>query len=127
MQLGGFFSSADDIRLDLYGRMTLMKKVGGVFSTNKRFFETSNGTMCWKGGVAISGFLRCEDSHKNMLATFKNTAYSGRAMGTFEIYSDPMEPQLLDEIVISGLAMISEDKTSMTGTAASLSSAGAMG
>jgi len=37
---------------------------------------------------------------------------------------EPLSEEMLDEIVVSGLAMISEQKTSMTSTAAAISSAG---
>jgi hypothetical protein len=45
-------------------------------------------------------------------------------MGVLGIYVEPLSEEMLDEIVVSGLAMISEQKTSMTSTAAAISSAG---
>jgi len=45
-------------------------------------------------------------------------------MGVLGIYVEPLSEEMLDEIVVSGLAMISEQKTTMTSTAAAISSAG---
>lgn len=45
-------------------------------------------------------------------------------MGVFNIYVDPLAEEMLDEIVVTGLAMLSEQKTTMTSTAAAISSAG---
>lgn len=138
----GGFATADRVSLTLHGHQTFMTKskpsdaasssvfsswVSAAFSTDKRYFTTSRGRMCWKGGVAASGFLKLQDSEQNTVATYKNTAYDGRRMGKIEIYADPLTQQELDEIVISGLAMISEQKVGMGQTAANLASAGAMG
>ena len=44
-------------------------------------------------------------------------------MGVLGIHVEPLAGEMLDEIVVTGLAMISEQKTSMTTTAANISSA----
>jgi len=104
-----------------------MTKDGGPFSTDKRAFETSRGTMFWKGGVSATAFLRLVDDQGNTVATYKNEAYSGNVMGKFEIFTSPLEDNELDEVIVSGLAMLSEQKTSMGQTAANMASAGGMG
>ena len=139
----GGFAVADHVELSLSGRLTAMTKdkpsdpasssgflskwLHSTFSTDKRFFQTSQGLMCWKGGVAASGFLELLDGAGNTVATYKNTAYDGRRMGKIEIYAEPLTQEELDEIVVSGVAMISEQKVSMGQTAANMASVGGMG
>ena len=57
------------------------------------------------------------------MAKYENRAYSGVKMGVIEIMRE-MSEEGVDEVVVSGCATISEEKTSMTGTASAISSAG---
>ena len=123
-QIGGFFSSASKITLKVHNRVVPLNKSGNVFSLNKRSLESISGqTLYWKGGVAASGFLKLVDADGETVAKYENRAYSGVKMGVFEIMRE-MNDEGLDEIVVSGCATISEEKTSMTGTATAISSAG---
>ena len=99
-----------------------------AFSTDKHYFCTVHGaSMCWEGGVAASGFLRMVDvATGTTMATYKNTAYDGRRMGKIEKFVKPLLQKELDEIVVSGIAMVSEQKVGMGQTAASMASAGGM-
>lgn len=122
---GGFFATASDIHLTIHSRNTPMNKDGGFFSTDKRTYSSVQGTkFVWKGGFAASQYLRLEDDKGRLWVDFKNTAYTGSVMGVFNVYVEPLGEEMLDEIVVGGLAMISEQKTSMTNTAAAISSAG---
>ena len=137
------FSVADHVEISFHERRSVMTKrrpsesaaprgafgnfMQSTFSTDKRFFQTSRGLMCWKGGVAASAFLRLLDEQGNTVATYTNTTYDGRRMGKIDVLADPLTQEELDEIVISGVAMISEQKVSMSQTAASMASAGGMG
>lgn len=59
------------------------------------------------------------------MADYQNQQYSGKKMGIIEIMNlVDVDDEFLDEIVVSGLAMLSEQKTSMGAMAASISSAG---
>ena len=58
-----------------------------------------------------------------MVARYQNRMYTGEKMGVFEIMREMGEGEV-DEVVVSGCALISEEKTSMTGTATAISSAG---
>lgn len=123
-KIGGFFSSASKITLKVQNRVVPLNKSGNVFSLNKRSLESISGqTLYWKGGVAASGFLKLVDGNGEIVAKYENRAYSGDKMGVFDIMRE-MNEESVDEIVVSGCATISEEKTSMTGTATAISSAG---
>jgi hypothetical protein len=123
---GGFFSSASTIKLTVHNEDYDFNKEGGLFSTDKRtLLSKSHDTLYWKGGYAASGFLKLIDKKGKIVADYQNRQYSGKKMGIIEIMNlIDVDDEFLDEIVISGLAMLSEQKTSMGAMAASLSSAG---
>ncbi len=58
-----------------------------------------------------------------IVAKYENRMYTGVQMGVFEIMTEMREEEV-DEVVVSGCALISEEKTSMTGMASAISSAG---
>ena len=124
-KIGGFFSSASKITLKVHNRVIpLNKPNSNIFSLNKRSLESSSGqTLYWKGGYAASGFLKLVDGNGEMVARYQNRMYTGEKMGVFEIMREMGEGEV-DEVVVSGCALISEEKTSMTGTATAISSAG---
>lgn len=80
--------------------------------------------MYWKTGYTGSGFLELVNDNKKQIAVFKNTMVDGRRLGVFEIMVEPLVDEVRDEIVVSGLTMLQEDKTSMTSLASSINSAG---
>ncbi len=123
---GGFFASASTIKLTVHDQDYEFNKEGGLFSTDKRTFRSaSHGTLFWKGGYAASGFLKMIDAKGKIVADYQNQQYSGKKMGIIEIMNlIDVDDEFLDEIVVSGLAMLSEQKTSMGAMAASISSAG---
>ena len=71
-----------------------------------------------------SGFLKLVDGQGKEWARYLNRMYTGSKMGVFEIVVEPLAEEMLDEIVVGGLAMLSEEKTSMGGVASSIASAG---
>lgn len=123
---GGFFSSASTIKVAIHNKNYDFNKEGGLFSTDKRtLYSSSHGRLFWKGGYAASGFLKLIDERGNIIADYQNRQYSGKKMGIIEIMNlVDVDDEFLDEIVVSGLTMLSEQKTSMGATAANLSSAG---
>ncbi|MCJ1451249.1 hypothetical protein MMC28_001585 [Mycoblastus sanguinarius] len=122
---GGFFATASDIHLKIHDRHLSMNKENKFFSTDKRAYDSIQGSkFWWKGGYAASQYQRLEDGDGKLWADFRSTAYTGSVMGVLGIYVESVSEEMLDEIVVSGLAMVSEQKTSMTNTAAAISSAG---
>ncbi len=139
----GGFATADHVKLSINGHQTpltktapsslnqsssFLKSLKQALSTDKRYFSTIRGTnLYWEGGVAASGFLKLIDlATGSTVATYKNTAYDGRRMGKIDIFVQPLSEEELDEIVISGMAMVSEQKGSMGQIAANMASAGGM-
>ena len=69
--------------------------------------------------------MKLIDGKGKIVADYQNQQYSGKKMGIIEIMNlVDVDDEFLDEIVTSGLAMLSEQKTTMGATAANLLSAG---
>ncbi|MCJ1276595.1 hypothetical protein MMC21_004401 [Puttea exsequens] len=120
----GFFATASDIHLTVHSRQFSMNKINKLFSTDKRGYKSIQGRQFWwKGGYAASQYQRLEDDQGKLWADFRSTAYSGNVMGVLGLYMEEIEEEMLDEIVVGGMAMVSEQKTSMTSIAAAISSA----
>ena len=124
----GFFSSASTIGLTVNDNTYNFDKKGGGLRTNKRTLQTqSHGTLYWKGGYAASGFLKLVDDNNRIIADYVNKQFSGRKKGIIEIMSMvDVDDAFLDEIVVSGIAMLSEESTSMGAIASNMASAGGM-
>ena len=124
----GVWATSSTVHLTVHSSTYDFNKEGGFFSTAKRTLRTqSHGTLFWKGGYAASGFMKLVDEKGNIVADYVNKMYTGRNMGIIEIMNLlDVDDVLLDEIVVSGIAMLSEEKCSMTNVAASMSSSGGM-
>ena len=79
--------------------------------------------MFWKGGYAQTGFLKLVDGGNKSLVEYKDMRVSGSKMAVMEIYVE-LGQEGLDEVVVSGMAMLSEEKTSMSAMAGSIQGAG---
>ena len=121
----GVWKTSSEIQLMVQDNSYEFNKEGGTFSTAKRTLRTqSHGTLFWKGGYASSGFMKLIDERKGIVADYLNKMFSGKTMGIIEVMSlMDVDDVLLDEIVVSGIAMLSEEKCSMTNIAANMSSA----
>ena len=124
----GFFSVASTIELTINDQPYSFDKKGGVFSTNKRILQSqSHGTLYWKGGYAASGFLKLVDDENRIVADYINKQFTMRKKGIIEIMNlIDVDDAFLDEIVVSGIAMLSEESTSMGSVASSMACAGGM-
>ena len=60
----------------------------------------------------MTGFLKLVDEHGVIFCEFKNQIYTMKKMGVLEIMREVGE-EMLDDIVVSVVAMISEEQTSM--------------
>ena len=87
--------------------------------------QTVQGLLYWKGGYAETGFLKLVDEHGAIVCEFKNQEYTMKKMGVFEIMHE-VGGEMLDDIVVSGVAMISEEKTSMSQVAGQMAAAGSI-
>ena len=115
------FATASKITLKFAGGTTSLNKEGGIFSTDKRTLrsELLGGEVFWKGGYA-SGFMKLVDGQDKSLVEYKDKMVSGDKMAVMEIHVE-LGQEALDEVVTSGVAMLSEEKTSMRATAGAMS------
>ena len=114
------FSTASKITLKLPSGTVPLNKEGGFFSTNKRTLRSAVlGEVYWKGGYQQSGFIKLVDRNGKSLAEYKSMRLTGR-MGTMEIHIE-LGQEGLDEVIVGGMAMLSEEMTSMSASAAAIS------
>ena len=99
-------------------------KEGGLISTEKRTLRSAVlGEVCWDPGYPLSGFMKLVDGKGKIVAKYKSMRVDGR-IGTLEIDTE-LGQEELDDVVVSGIAMLSEQMSSMGATAAAVSVAGA--
>ena len=95
-----------------------------MFSTDKRTLRSAVlGEVYWKGGYAATGFMKMVDGDGKSLVEYKDRRMEMNRMGIMEVHME-LGQEGLDEIVVSGIAMLSEEKTSMAGTGAAISGGG---
>ena len=75
------------------------------------------GEVYWKGGYAETGFQKLVDGNGKSLVEYKDKRVSMDKTGVLEIHME-VGQEGLDEIVVSAIAMLSEERTS-TGAAMS--------
>ncbi|KAL9066465.1 MAG: hypothetical protein Q9161_007528 [Pseudevernia consocians] len=115
-------STASNITLGLPSGTVSLNKEGGLFSSDKRTFRSAElGEVHWKGGYSETGFMKLVDANGKSLVEYKAQRV-GSKIGTLEIDTE-LGQEGLDEVVVSGIAMLSEEATSMSATAAAISTA----
>ena len=119
------FATASKINLKLSsssGSSNVPFNKGGFFSTDKRTLQSAAlGEVCWKGGYAQTGFLKLVlGGEGKSLVEYKDQRVSGSRMGVMEIHGE-LGQAGLDDIVVSGMAMLSEERTSMGAVGAAIS------
>ncbi|KAF6241789.1 hypothetical protein HO173_000501 [Letharia columbiana] len=115
------FSTASNITLKLPSGTVSMNKEGGLFSTDKRTLRSAGlGEVYWKGGYSETGFMKLVDGNGKSLVEYKDMRMSMKTMGILEINVE-LGQEGLDEVVVSGIAMLSEERTSMSATGAAMS------
>lgn len=72
--------------------------------------------------MSITGFIKLQDGTGKNLVQYKPMRNMGR-MGAMEIGTE-LAQEGLDEVVVSGIAMLSEEMTSMSNTARAISIGG---
>lgn len=114
------FATASKITLQLSSGTVSLNKEGGAFSTNKRTFRSAVlGEVYWKGGYSLGGFIKLVNGNGMSLVEYKAIRL-GSKMGVMEIHME-LGQEGLDEIVVGGLATLSEETTSMSASAAGMS------
>ena len=117
------FATASKITLQLPSGTVSLDKEGGLFSTNKRTLRSAVlGEVYWNGRYAQVGTMKLVDGNGKSLAEYKAMRVDGR-MGTIAVNTE-LGQEGLDEVVVSGIAMLSEEMSSMSATAAAVSVGG---
>ena len=114
------FTTASNITLQLPSGEVSLNKEGGLISTDKRTLRSAAlGEVYWQGGYSMTGFMKLVDGKGKSLVEYKAMRVTSR-MGTMEIHVE-LGQEGLDEVIVSGVAMLSEGMTSMGTSAAALS------
>lgn len=115
------FSTASKITLKLSSGTVSLNKEGGFFSTDKRTLRSAVlGEVYWKGGYAQTGFMKLVDGNGKSVVEYKDMRMEMNKMGIMEIDTE-LGQEGLDDVVVSAMAMLSEERTSMSGSAAAMS------
>ncbi|MCJ1265872.1 hypothetical protein MMC22_005754 [Lobaria immixta] len=92
-----------------FGSSTAFLKPKGLF-TRSTEFQSSVGPLTWQYDSAFRNDLRLVNTEGEWLARFEGSTFSWTKLGKLEIAGGVQwGPGLLDEIVISGLAMVAAE------------------
>ena len=112
-------ATASDIILQLSSGTTSFNKEGGLFSSSdKRTLQSAElGEVHWQGGGSFSQtvFFKLVDANGKSLVEYKDMRVDSK-MGTMDIHAE-LRKEALDKVVVSGMAMLSEERAS-TGASA---------
>ena len=107
------------LKLPSSGTVSLDKK-GGFFSNNKRTLPSKVlGQVCWtsrlannpwKGGRLETSFMKLADTSGKTLVEYKDEDYTLKRLGVIEVHVE-LTQEGLEEVVVSGIAMLSEEQT----------------
>lgn len=104
------------ISLTIDSRITSLNKVRtGFFANSKRALHAAalgEQELYWKSRSTGFGILELVDGRDHRIASFKNSKTGAKLLGRFEIEAD-VDEDGRDEIVVSGLAVLQEEMTSM--------------
>ena len=97
-----------------------LNREGGFFSNNKRamwsavlghvYWSSRQVNNPWKGGQLETSFMRLADASGRTLVKYGDEGHTLDRMGVLDIGVE-LRPEALDEIVVSGMAMMSEEQT----------------
>ena len=113
------FATASDITLQFTAGTASFNKEGGLFSSSdKRTLQSAElGEVHWQGGGSFSQtvFFKLVDANGKGLVEYKDMRVDSK-MGTIDIHVE-LRKEALDEVIVSGIAMLSEERAS-TGASA---------
>lgn len=93
-----------------YGTSAVPLKPKGLLSRSTEF-QSSVGLLTWQHDGALANSMSLINAGGNCLARFSSTAFARRKMGKLEVSGEvEWGPGLLDEIVISGVAMAEAER-----------------
>ena len=105
-----FHTYSRTVDLIIHGRMTSMEATG--LFTRGHVFESSIGPLKWEGDGIFSADLVLVNDRKEWIAKFHNSGFSLGKEGKLEISNGEIAGSFLDEIVVSGLGMVEQQRRS---------------
>lgn len=121
------FHSFSATELTIYGHPITLDRVSWI-SRRRSFFSAATGsTLTWRYDSALGDTLTCSNEAKQWLARFEPAGFSMTKIGVLELAGPAVDGALLDELVITALAVVQEEKRrkSATDTADAASNAAA--
>ena len=103
-----FPSFSQKIDLTLHSQRIFFAQDG--FFTHTHSFTSTAGRLRWEHTGIFSQNMTCVDEEGRWLARFDYKRLSMSKLGTLEIVSDQIGGALLDELVVSGIAMTELEK-----------------
>ena len=118
-------STASNITLKIPSSTVSLNKEGGFFGNDKRtmrsavlghvYWSSRQVNNPWKGGRSETSFMRLADARGKTLVEYKDEGHTLKEMGVMEIGAE-LTQEALDEVVVSGMAMLSEEQTGVRAT-----------
>lgn len=119
-------STASNITLKLASSgIVSLNKEGGFFSNDKRtmqstvlgqlYWSSRQANNPWKGGRLETSFMKLVDTSGKTLVEYRDGGQTLKRMGVMGIYAE-LTQEGLDEVVVSGMAMLSEEQTGIRAT-----------
>lgn len=113
------FATASDITLQFSSGKTSFNKQSRLFSSDKRTLQSTElGEVQWQDGFSQAGFFKLVDANGKSLVEYKDMRVDSK-MGTMDIHVE-LGKEALDEVVVSGIAMLSEERASTSAAAVAL-------
>lgn len=122
-KLGIATASNITLRLRSCGTVSLNRE-GGFFSNDKRgmrsallsrvYWSSRRVNNPWKGGRSETSFMKLADAGGKALVEYRDEGHTLKRMGVVEIYAE-LALEGLDEVVVNGMAMLSEEQTGVKG------------
>ncbi|MCJ1224428.1 hypothetical protein MMC12_001073 [Toensbergia leucococca] len=93
------------VELHIHGRDVPLSR-NGIFSYTHVFDSSGMGKLDWARDSVFGSDMTLSDESKQTVARFHNAAYSVRKEGKLEIMGGDIGSVIIDEIVVTGLAMV---------------------
>lgn len=105
-----FHTYSRTVDLTVHGRAVTMDP-SGLF-TRAHQFRSSIGALKWEGNGVFSNDLVLVNERNEWIAKFHNSKFSMGKEGKLEISNGNLTEAFLDEVVVSGLAMVEHERRS---------------
>ena len=100
-----FHSLSSNIDLTVHNQPIVFSRPGVMSSSHEFQSRIMGGSLKWKKDGWASSNLQCVDEREQVFAKFQRPGWAKRKLGKFEL-GPSVSGVLMDEIVISGIAML---------------------